>query len=156
MTTTKKTAEKVEPDTSVPPPAQDAPLSPPPPPPVEAPMAEPALERDRASRERVAGIGAATSTGGRISDMGKVVAGMTAGFSRCYNIGLRQDPNMIGSVRVIARVGPRGKVLSATPSGADGLSAEVILCIVRVVEAATFSPPEGGNATITIPIAMSL
>jgi hypothetical protein len=153
--TTYKAAEKVATDASSPPPSTNAPLSPPPP--VEGSIDQPAPEeKERASRERVAGIGAATSTGGRIVDMVKVVAGMTSGFTRCYTTGLRQDPDMAGSVRVIAKVGPKGRVLSAAPSGGDGLSTAVIACIIRVVEAATFSPPEGGNATITIPIAMSL
>jgi hypothetical protein len=150
-----KAAEKAATDASSPPPSTNAPLSPPPPP-AEDSIDQPAAEeKERVSRERVAGIGAATSTGGRIVDMVKVVAGMTPGFTRCYNTGLRQDPDMAGSVRVIAKVGPKGRVLSAAPSGGDGLSTAVIACIIRVVEAATFSPPEGGNATITIPIAMS-
>ena len=49
-----------------------------------------------------------------------VVAGMAAGFRRCYNNGLKEDPNMKGSVRVTARIGPNGEVLSASASGGGG------------------------------------
>jgi outer membrane biosynthesis protein TonB len=107
-----------------------------------------------AGKERGAGIGAATSTGGHVNDLAKAVAGMAPAFTRCYDIGLGQDPKMAGSVRVTIKIGPKGEVISAAPAGGDGLSAEVIACVIHVVQAARFSPPEGGSATITIPLTM--
>lgn len=96
-------------------------------------------------------IGGANVVGGSVANASAVVAGMAAGFRRCYNQGLNEDPNMKGSVRITAKIGPNGEVLSASPSG-SGLSPSVIACVVRRVQSATFAPPEGGGATIVIPV----
>lgn len=96
-------------------------------------------------------IGGAAVLGGAVANASAVVAGMSAGFRRCYNRGLAEDPNMKGSVRITAKIGPNGEVLSATPS-ASGLSGTVVGCVVARVQSAQFAPPEGGGATITIPV----
>ncbi|EYF08940.1 Hypothetical protein CAP_0024 [Chondromyces apiculatus DSM 436] len=98
-----------------------------------------------------ANVGGAAVSGGNVANASSVVAGMSAGFRRCYNRGLQEDPTMKGSVRVTAKIGPNGEVLSATPSG-GGLSGTVISCVVARVMSAQFSPPEGGGATIVIPV----
>jgi hypothetical protein len=76
---------------------------------------------------------------------------MAAGFRRCYNKGLQEDPNMKGSVRITAKIGPNGEVLSASPSG-SGLSGSVVSCVAARVSSAQFAPPEGGGATVVIPV----
>ena len=76
---------------------------------------------------------------------------MAAGFRRCYNNGLKEDPNMKGTVRITARIGPNGEVLGASASG-SGISGSVIGCVQARVASAQFSPPEGGGATIVIPV----
>lgn len=58
---------------------------------------------------------------------------------------------MKGSIRVTAKIGPQGEVLSVSPTGA-GLSAKVVACVADRVGRAQFSPPEGGGATIVIPV----
>jgi hypothetical protein len=77
---------------------------------------------------------------------------MAAGFRRCYNQGLAENPNMSGSVRITAKIGPNGEVLGASPSGGGGLSGTVISCVTSRVASAQFSPPEGGGATLVIPV----
>lgn len=99
-----------------------------------------------------ASIGGASVSGGSIANASAVVAGMAAGFRRCYNNGLKEDPNMKGSVRVTARIGPNGEVLSASASGGGGLSGSVVGCVQGRVASAQFAPPEGGGATIVIPV----
>ncbi|HRI70273.1 MAG TPA: AgmX/PglI C-terminal domain-containing protein, partial [Polyangium sp.] len=96
-------------------------------------------------------VGGAAVTG-NVANAQSVVAGMSAGFRRCYNRGLQTDPTMKGSVRITARIGPNGEVVSATPSGGGGLSGEVIGCVVARVQSAPFSPPDGGSATVVIPV----
>ncbi len=98
-----------------------------------------------------ASIGGAAVSGGSVSNAASVVAGMAAGFRRCYNKGLQEDPNMKGSVRITARIGPNGEVLSASPSG-SGLSGSVTSCVAARVSSAQFAPPDGGGATIVIPV----
>jgi hypothetical protein len=99
-----------------------------------------------------ASIGGASVSGGSVSNASAVVAGMAAGFRRCYNNGLKEDPNMKGSVRVTARIGPNGEVLSASASGGGGLSGTVVGCVQARVASAQFAAPEGGGATIVIPV----
>jgi len=96
-------------------------------------------------------VGGAAVTGAVANAQG-VVAGMQAGFRRCYNRGLQTDPTMKGSVRMTARIGPNGEVLSASPSGGGGLSGEVIGCVAARVQSAQFAPPDGGGATVVIPV----
>jgi hypothetical protein len=97
-------------------------------------------------------VGGASVSGGSVSNASSVVAGMAAGFRRCYNKGLQEDPNMKGSVRITAKIGPNGEVLSASPSGGGGLSGSVVSCVAARVSSAQFSPPEGGGATVVIPV----
>jgi hypothetical protein len=97
-------------------------------------------------------VGGAAVSGGSVANASSVVAGMAAGFRRCYNRGLQTDPTMKGSVRVTAKIGPNGEVLSASPSGGGGLSGEVVSCVVARVQSAQFAPPEGGSALVVIPV----
>jgi hypothetical protein len=100
--------------------------------------------------------GSAEVRGGAISNADRVVAGMRAGFRACYNRGLASNPDLQGSVRITAKIGPNGEVLSATPNATGSLGDEVVSCVVRRVQSATFSPPEGGGATIVIPVTFAL
>jgi hypothetical protein len=99
-----------------------------------------------------ASIGGAAVSGGTVANASAVVAGMAAGFRRCYNKGLAEDPGMKGSVRITAKIGPNGEVQSASPSGGGGLSGTVIGCVASRVSSAQFAAPEGGGATIVIPV----
>lgn len=99
-----------------------------------------------------AALSSAVTSGGSVANAGAVVAGMAAGFRRCYDKGLQEDPNMKGSVRVTAKIGPNGEVQSAVPSGGAGLSQTVVSCVAARVTSAVFSPPDGGAATIVIPV----
>lgn len=96
----------------------------------------------------------ASVAGGSVNNAQRVVAGMTPGFRRCYTNGLASNPDMSGSVRVTAKIGPGGEVLSvsATPSGT--ISGDVASCIASRVRSAQFDPPEGGAATIVIPVTL--
>jgi hypothetical protein len=100
--------------------------------------------------------GSAEVRGGSVSNADRVVAGMRAGFRACYNRGLASNPDLQGSVRITAKVGPNGEVLSATPNATGTLGEEVVNCVVRRVQSATFAPPEGGGATIVIPVTFAL
>ena len=100
--------------------------------------------------------GSAEVRGGSVSNADRVVAGMRAGFRACYNRGLASNPDLQGSVRITAKIGPNGEVLTATPNATGSLGDEVVNCVVRRVQSATFAPPEGGGATIVIPVTFAL
>lgn len=103
-----------------------------------------------------ANVGSASVSGGSVSNADRVVAGMRAGFRACYNRGLANNPELHGSVKIVAKVGPNGDVVSATPQGGSTLGQDVIDCVVRRVKAAQFDPPSGGGATIVIPVTFAL
>jgi hypothetical protein len=79
---------------------------------------------------------------------------MRAGFRRCYTQGLASNPEMSGSVRVTARIGPGGEVLSVQASPSGSISGAVASCIAGRVQGAQFDPPEGGAATVVIPVTL--
>ena len=93
--------------------------------------------------------------GGTVANAGQVVAGLAGAFRRCYEAGLRDNPDMRGKFNVTAKIGAGGEVLSAVPSGGGGtLSGAVMGCAAQRVQGAQFSAPDGGGATIVIPIGM--
>ena len=94
-----------------------------------------------------ANVGAAEVRGGSVSNADRVVAGMRAGFRACYNKGLANNPDLQGFGAHNGQDWPNGEVLSATPSGGGGLATKWWSCVVRRVQSASFSPPEGGGAT---------
>jgi hypothetical protein len=86
-----------------------------------------------------------------VSNAQEVVAAMAHDFRVCYNLGLQEDATMKGSVRITAKIGPEGSVVSATPSPSS-LGEKVVACVVARVASSRFSPPEGGGATVVIPV----
>lgn len=100
---------------------------------VKGPVAEIALE----SLTGADGIPAASAT----------VAGMTAGFRRCYSMGLKQDPSMAGGVTLGAAINAKGEVSSSSSVQVKGLSAAVVACMKARLESASFRPsPKGAPA----------
>lgn len=77
--------------------------------------------------------------------------GMGAGFRRCFNRALQDDPKASGSVRLTAIIGPDGRVVSVSPSAPIGLPDNMIVCLIVCVSNTQFAPPDGGKATIVIP-----
>lgn len=96
-------------------------------------------------------MGGPSVSGGTIDNAGPVIAGMAAGFRRCYSKGLADDPKMKGTVRITAEIGPNGEVKGVTTSGGQGLSGTVINCLAGRVSAAQFDKPSTGSATVVIP-----
>jgi tetratricopeptide (TPR) repeat protein len=89
---------------------------------------------------------------GYVANAASVVSQMAAPFRRCYNAALQVDPNVEGSLRITATVGAQGEVLRATATTRGSLPRATIDCVLDVAFAATFSAPEGGAATIVIPV----
>ena len=117
-----------------------------------------ALDSERKTLRGPAGavaVGEASVAGGTVANANTVVAGMAAGFRRCFNKGLQEDPAMKGTVRVTAKIGKGGEVVSATPSASGTLSKTVVDCVSARISSAQFSPPVGGLATLVIPVSMT-
>lgn len=89
---------------------------------------------------------------GNISGAAAVVAGMRAGFRRCYQRGLDQNPDISGSIRLTIQVGPGGGVSSVSGGATGNLPGDVVECVKARARAAQFNPPDGGSAVINVPV----
>lgn len=89
---------------------------------------------------------------GSVQNANSVVAGMRAGFRRCYQRGLEQNPDISGSIRLTISVGPGGNVSSVTGAPSGNIPASVVSCVKARAQAAQFSPPDGGSAVINVPV----
>jgi hypothetical protein len=89
---------------------------------------------------------------GSVSGASSVVARMSAGFRRCYQRGLDQNPDISGSIRLTIQVGPGGGVSSVSGGATGSIPASVVECVKARARAAQFSPPDGGSAVINVPI----
>jgi hypothetical protein len=88
---------------------------------------------------------------GKVPDAPRVVAGMRGLLRACYRRELDTDPSAKGSVRVTAKIGPNGDVVSVQAAN-NGLSSTMVACVSRVVRGGQFGQPEGGSAMVTIPM----
>ena len=96
-------------------------------------------------------VGGAGVAGGAVANASSVVARMRGRFRRCYQTGLNSNPEMQGSVTLVAKIGPNGEVRGVSGGGGGGLGA-IVPCLKAVVGSGGFAPPDGGGATVTIPI----
>ncbi len=106
------------------------------------------------ARKPAVGVGDPAPT--EIPGAGAVIAGLSGVFRRCYQNGLlRENPDMEGAVRVTARVGSNGEVVSVTSSATGSISPGVAACIASKVQGAQFSPPKNGQgAVLVIPVGL--
>jgi hypothetical protein len=95
-----------------------------------------------------------------VANAERVVSGMKAGFLGCYNRALAFDPTIDGAMGIDIEVGTRGEVIEARPMARNGigrsLDDELVQCLVRRVQAATFLPPEpsGTRARLTTTVTL--
>jgi hypothetical protein len=86
----------------------------------------------------------------------QTVAGLKAGYRRCYMRGLEATPDAQGSVQLRVKIGPNGEVASVTTSGGAQLGSEIVSCLVRHTAQAHFEAPKASSGTIVIPITFAL
>lgn len=89
---------------------------------------------------------------GSVSGAAGVVAAMRAGFRRCYQRGLEQNPDISGRIDLTIQVGAGGNVSSVTGGPSGNIPGSVVECVKARARAAQFSPPDGGSAAINVPI----
>jgi hypothetical protein len=82
----------------------------------------------------------------------QVVAGLRAGFRRCYGQALLTDSTITGKLLIAIQVAPDGVVASASPVSTAGLPPDVVSCILRKARSARFDPPGGTGSTLQLPI----
>jgi hypothetical protein len=96
-------------------------------------------------------IGSASTRGGTIPNADSVIAGMAGDLRRCHATALQADAATHGTLRVTVKVEATGGVVVIDESH-EGLTPELVSCVITRVQSAKFSPPQGGAATVVIPI----
>lgn len=89
---------------------------------------------------------------GSVSNAQSVIAGMRAGFRRCYQQALDQNPDIQGSIKLTIRVGPGGEVSGVSSSTTGNLPPSVVSCVEARARAGQFAPPDGGSAVVQAPV----
>lgn len=117
------------------------------------PAAVQAVVAPKKEGKRNASVGGSSVSGGTMGNAARVVAGLRAGLRDCYS---RETSDAVGSIRFTLTVGANGAVsnVSAAPSGE--LSSGLLGCATARVRGAKFDPPEGGAASIRIPVTFNI
>lgn len=98
-------------------------------------------------------IGAITVTGSAVDNATSVVAGMAAGFRRCFNRGLKDDPDAKGGTLTLSlTIGKTGEVSSSMAKPGSSVPKLVVSCAQARAASAQFAAPEKGAAQIAIQI----
>jgi hypothetical protein len=98
--------------------------------------------------------GAATRASGRLPPevIQMTVRQNYAAFRRCYEQGLRRDPQLRGRVAARFVIDREGKVSNVTNGGSDLPDADVLACVFSEFYKVRFPAPEGGVVTVVYPI----
>jgi hypothetical protein len=93
-------------------------------------------------------------TGGRLMPevVRRIIRANFGGFRKCYELGLRQDPELRGSVAVRFIIGEDGAVETAFLSDGTMTNEQVKTCVVGVYRTLSFPAPEGGKVQVRFPI----
>jgi hypothetical protein len=98
----------------------------------------------------------ATSVSGRLPPevIQRIVRQNFGRFRLCYENGLRNNPNLQGTVSVTFVIGRDGSVSNV--GGGGGLpDSGVTSCVTRAFYGLAFPTPEGGVVRVTYPISFS-
>ena len=99
-------------------------------------------------------FGSASIRGGAIPNADSVIAGMGGDMRRCHATALKADAAAHGAIRVTVRVDVSGGVVVIDESH-EGLTPDLVSCVITRVQSAKFPPPEGAAATVVIPISFA-
>ena len=88
---------------------------------------------------------------GKVDNANRAVAGMRAGFRRCYERELESNPNAKGAMTLTVQLGPNGEVTGVTSTETGDLGGTIGCCKARAMSA-QFAAPSGGDAQVVIPI----
>lgn len=88
------------------------------------------------------------------SVVARVVRQKLSRVRSCYEIGLRRDPGLSGTLTVEFVIDPTGRVEESTIASASLDDADVEACVLKIVDSMRFPAPEGGSLTVTYPFVL--
>lgn len=86
------------------------------------------------------------------AEIQRVVRAHFDSFRKCYEDGLRVNPNLEGKVSVRFVIDREGYVASAIDGGSTMPDPKVVDCVVRGYTSLVFPKPDGGIVTVVYPI----
>ncbi len=89
---------------------------------------------------------------GVVPGAAEVVAGMGADFRACFSRQLCDDPTAAGKLRLTAKIDPLGQVVDVTSELDGTIGPKGVACLESVMKSKLFSPPQGGLATLVVPL----
>jgi hypothetical protein len=104
------------------------------------------------SKESGARCAPPADANGEVGGAARVVTSLAPAFRACYNALLRKDPDAAGWVRMTAKIGPEGDVLTVRTLEPASFAEELVTCPMQRLLEAKFRPPDGGGATIVVPV----
>ncbi len=109
-----------------------------------------ALPKDRSRRADAPRV-----TGGKIINVDEVVDTLRPYFRACYLRALHDHGRFGAWIIVNAQVRSTGRIASVTSSGDESVPYSMTACLEGVVKQASFVPPVGGSAIVSIPLAFT-
>jgi hypothetical protein len=97
-------------------------------------------------------FGGGAVSGGEIRNASSVIASRAAGFRRCFNEASKDGVEPCGTLRMTVRVNEIGAIVSVHTESI-GLDRALSECVASKIWEAQFDAPEGGAATLIIPVA---
>ncbi|MBW2454607.1 MAG: hypothetical protein JRI68_08855 [Deltaproteobacteria bacterium] len=94
-------------------------------------------------------------SGGKIINVDEVVDALRPYFRACYLRALHDHGRFGAWIIVNANVRSTGRVASVKSSGDESVPYSMIACLEGVVRQASFVPPVGGSALVSIPLAFT-
>ena len=98
-------------------------------------------------------VGRISVSGGLLGDAEHVVLRMRNGFRACLAQGTDPDQAQ-GQLTLEVVVAENGSVRTAKATSASGLDPRIAQCVERRAQVATFRPPVGGQARLSIPLSI--
>jgi len=114
------------------------------------PASDWSLPKDRSRR-----ADAPTVTGGKIINVDEVVDALRPYFRMCYLRALHDHGRFGAWIIVNAQVRSTGRVAAVSSSGDESVPYSMTACLEGVVRQASFVPPVGGSAVVSIPLAFT-
>lgn len=90
-----------------------------------------------------------------LPDLATVLVALRPRLLRCVDHAARRDAKLAAPLVLELRVGARGEIVSVKAQRTPAVPAELSACLEAQMLSAHFAPPQGGGATLTIPLSVS-
>ena len=90
-----------------------------------------------------------------LPDLAAVLVAMRPRLLRCVDRAARVDGKLAAPLVLELRIGAKGEIVSVKAQRTPAVPAELATCLEAQMLSAHFAPPQGGGATLTLPLDVS-